>query len=223
MPAIDLSSFDDEYLASAPDHYTRYERDLWMLDITSDLGIPTFVALSRRPGAQSEDIIYGASAHADPRIAALRAVCELNQCLTWLPRPGTGDGRPTIDDPLALWWWKTARLADCSWLAPAADTPLCKASPYSAIESADTREDVEHCRALVEAKGMEFLVLDQTRPDIGMPVARVIVPGMRHFWARFAPGRPLRRPRQHGPPRAPSCRSRLESRPCGRVRRRHGY
>ena len=36
---------------------------------------------------------------------------------------------------------------------------------------------------------MEFLVLDQTRPDIGMPVVRVIVPGLRHFWARFAPGR----------------------------------
>ena len=36
---------------------------------------------------------------------------------------------------------------------------------------------------------MEFLVLDQTRPDIGMPVVRVIVPGLRHFWERFAPGR----------------------------------
>jgi len=35
---------------------------------------------------------------------------------------------------------------------------------------------------------MEFLVLDQTRPDIGMPVAQVIVPGLRHFWERFAPG-----------------------------------
>ena len=57
------------------------------------------------------------------------------------------------------------------------------------IESTDTRDDVEVCRALVEARGMEFLVLDQTRPDIGMPVVRVIVPGMRHFWARFAPGR----------------------------------
>ena len=32
-------------------------------------------------------------------------------------------------------------------------------------------------------------MLDQTRPDIGMPVARVIVPGMRHYWERFAPGR----------------------------------
>ena len=36
---------------------------------------------------------------------------------------------------------------------------------------------------------MEMLVLDQTRPDIGMPVVKVVVPGLRHFWARFAPGR----------------------------------
>ncbi len=189
LPAVDLSSFDDEYLAEAPDYYARRERDLWMLYVTSDMGIPVFVALSRRPDARTEDIIYGAGAHADPRIAALRAICELNQCLTWLPRPGKQDGRPTIDDPLALRWWKTARLADCSWLAPAEGAPLRKASHYPDTESADTREDVEYCRALVEAKGMEFLVLDQTRPDIGMPVARVIVPGMRHFWARFAPGR----------------------------------
>ena len=188
MPAVDLASFEDEYLASAPDHYARYERDLWMLDVTADVGIPTFVALSRRPDAPTEDIIYGAGSHADPRIAALRAICELNQCLTWLPRPGASDGRPMIDDPMALWWWRTARLADCSWLAPA-DEPHRKASEYPVIDSTDTREDVEYCRGLVEAKGMEFLVLDQTRPDVGMPVVRVIVPGLRHFWARFAPGR----------------------------------
>ena len=189
VPEVDLASFDDEFLASAADYYARYERQLWMLDVTSDIGIPSFVALSRRPEADSEDIIYGAGAHADARIAALRTICELNQCLTWLPRPGGGDGRPAIDDPLALRWWKTARLADCSWLAPAQDTPLRQASQYPVPESTDTREDIEHCRALVETRGMEFLVLDQTRPDIGMPVARVIVPGMRHFWERFAPGR----------------------------------
>ena len=188
-PAVDLSSFDDEYLASAVDYYVRYDRELWMLDVTSDIGIPAFVALSRRQEAETEDIIYGAGAHADPRLAALRALCELNQCLTWLPRPGGGDGRPMIDDPLALYWWKTSRLADCPWLAPAESAPLRKAPDYPALESADTRDDVEHCRALVESRGMEFLVLDQTRPDIGMPVVRVVVPGMRHFWARFAPGR----------------------------------
>ena len=34
-----------------------------------------------------------------------------------------------------------------------------------------------------------FLVLDQTRPDIEAPVVRVIVPGLRHFYRRFGPGR----------------------------------
>ena len=189
VDAVDLGSFDDEYLASAPSQYAGYERDLWMLDVTSDIGIPTFVALSRRPDGDTEDIIYGAGCHANPRLAALRALCELNQCLTWLPRPGKRDGRPMIDDPLALWWWKTARLEDCTWLAPAANEALPTSSECKVIESADTRDDVEACRALVEERGMEFLVLDQTRPDIGMPVVRVIVPGMRHFWPRFAPGR----------------------------------
>ena len=212
VPGVDLSSFDDAFLASATDYYGRCEREVWMLDVTSDTGIPSFVALSRRPDAETEDIIYGAGAHADPRLAALRALCELNQCLTWLPRPGGREGgghsgraglaggpaqsgrsggpnQPMIDDPMALNWWKTARIADCAWLAPSTDAPLRQAAQYPSIETADTREDVDCCRALVEARGMEFLVLDQTRPDIGMPVARVIVPGMRHFWARFAPGR----------------------------------
>ncbi|MXY49553.1 MAG: TOMM precursor leader peptide-binding protein [Gammaproteobacteria bacterium] len=203
MPGVDLSSFDDAFLASATDYYGRCEREVWMLDVTSDLGIPSFVALSRRPDAETEDIIYGAGAHADPRLAALRALCELNQCLTWLPRPGGHGGgghsgrpgpsarpaRPMIDDPLALNWWKTARIAECSWLAPSPDATRKKGAQYAVIEKTDTREDVEFCRAQVEARGMEFLVLEQTRPDIGMPVVRVVVPGMRHFWARFAPGR----------------------------------
>ena len=38
-------------------------------------------------------------------------------------------------------------------------------------------------------RGSISLVLDQTRPDIGVPVIRVIVPGLRHFYRRFAPGR----------------------------------
>ena len=37
--------------------------------------------------------------------------------------------------------------------------------------------------------GMELLVLDQTLPDVGLPVVKVMVPGLRHYWARFAPGR----------------------------------
>jgi len=31
--------------------------------------------------------------------------------------------------------------------------------------------------------GYDFLVLDQTRPDVEVPVARVLVPGLRHFYS----------------------------------------
>ena len=40
---------------------------------------------------------------------------------------------------------------------------------------------------IAKRAGLDFLVLDQTRPDIGVPVVRVIVPGLRHFYRRFAP------------------------------------
>ena len=189
LPGVDLESFGDNYLASAQAYYHRLGREMWAIDVTCDLGIPAFVALSRRTDGGTEDIIYGAGAHADPHVAALRAVCELNQCLTWVPRPDNGEARYGIDDPLSLWWWKTATLANHPYLAPAPDAPMRGVADYPAPETNDTREDVERCRALVESKGMEFLVLDQTRPDIGMPVVRVIVPGLRHFWERFAPGR----------------------------------
>jgi ribosomal protein S12 methylthiotransferase accessory factor len=53
----------------------------------------------------------------------------------------------------------------------------------------ETREQVAACVRLAERAGHDFLVLDQTRPDIEVPVVRVIVPGLRHFYRRFAPGR----------------------------------
>ena len=37
--------------------------------------------------------------------------------------------------------------------------------------------------------GLDFMVLNQTRPDVEVSVVRVIVPGLRHFYRRFAPGR----------------------------------
>ena len=75
-----------------------------------------------------------------------------------------------------------------SYGAPGRTAPRL-ASDYPRLLSDDLRDDVLFCQALVERLGMELLVLDQTRPDIGFPVVKVIVPGLRHFWARFAPGR----------------------------------
>ena len=190
-PEVDLDSFDDPYLSAARGYYNSYHRDLWVLDLTHDFGIPVCVAVSRRTDKPVEDMIFAAGAHTDPQIAAFRAVCELNQYLGAV-RDVTPDGSVsyTYDDPENLWWWQNATLAAHPYLAPDPDAPKRGRDDFPRPQQfTDLRDDVEWCRALVEGKGMEFLVLDQTRPDIGMPVAKVIVPGMRHFWARFAPGR----------------------------------
>ncbi len=188
LPEVDLEGFGDDYLSGARAYYASFNRELWVLDATNDLGIPVFVAVSRRVDKEAEDILFAPGAHGDPHIAALRAVCELNQYLSAVRDVGTDGGGYLHDDPESLWWWKTAKLSEHRYLSP---SPAAKrgAGDYAAAETSDLREDVERCRALVEGLGLEFLVLDQTRPDVGMPVTKTIVPGLRHFWMRFGPGR----------------------------------
>ena len=45
------------------------------------------------------------------------------------------------------------------------------------------------CFDVLRGASHDILLLDQTRADVGVPVVKVIVPGLRHFWARYAPGR----------------------------------
>ena len=188
LPGADPGGFGDPWLSRAPAHYRARGRDMWLLDATHDLGVPVFVAVSRRTDKEAEDIIYAAGAHLDPRVAARRAVCELNQYLA-VTGGAKADGSGYLsDDPESLRRWRTMRLADRPWLAPAPGAPR-RAAAGPVADATDTLRALEHCREAVESRGMEVLVLDQTRPDIGLPVARTIVPGLRHFWPRFAPGR----------------------------------
>jgi ribosomal protein S12 methylthiotransferase accessory factor len=189
-PGVDLDTFDEPYFATLQEAYARLHRELWVIDITSDLGIPSFAAVTRRVDLPVEDSMMAFGAHFDPAVAIGRALCELNQFLpAVLPRGSDGSGEYAFDDPDAIRWWKTARVAEHTYLLPSSAEPARSSRDYVDRSSEDLGEDVRRCQELVESKGMEMLVLDQTRPDLGLPVAKVIVPGMRHFWARFGPGR----------------------------------
>ena len=189
VPEVDLDSFDNAYLSATRDYFAAFRRDVWLLDVTHDLGIPVFVSVSRRTDKEAEDIVFAAGAHADPEIAALRAVCELNQHLTAVRDVGVDGGDYRYYDPDMHWWWRNVTVREAPYLRPRAGARPSRAEDFAVPATTDLREDVERCRAIVEDRGLEFLVLDQTRPDIDLPVARVIVPGMRHFWSRLGPGR----------------------------------
>ncbi|AFZ23452.1 bacteriocin biosynthesis cyclodehydratase domain protein [Cylindrospermum stagnale PCC 7417] len=188
---VDLDSFNEPYFQNLKEYYQTLNRDLWVLDISSDLNIPAFAAISRRTDREVEDIVLGYGAHFDPKIAISRALTEVNQILPNVLR-ATEDGNtqyPPSADSLALDWWKSATLANQPYLLPDTQSVPKVSADYSQLASDDLLEDVRLCQKIVEKNGLEMLVLDQTRPDIGLRVAKVIVPGMRHMWKRLGSGR----------------------------------
>jgi ribosomal protein S12 methylthiotransferase accessory factor len=183
-PAVDLGSFNEPYFVQLQQFYRENDRDLWVLDLTADLGIPAFAGVSNRKTGSSERLILGFGAHLDPTIAILRAVTEVNQIGLELDKVPDENLKSDATD-----WLITAKLADHPYLLPDTTQPLKTAQDYPKRWSDDIYTDVMTCVNIAQQAGLETLVIDQTRPDIGLNVVKVTVPGMRHFWSRFGVGR----------------------------------
>jgi oxazoline/thiazoline synthase len=179
---VDLSQFDDSYIRDLQVQFAEAGRRLWVLDVTSDLGIPTFVSIAHWVKDGKENIEFGSGAHFDARIALLRALTELNQFLALGLMGGASGDKSSLDGTTPL------RLDNYPYLTPTGE-PAVRLSSDSKFGRLDVHEQVKACVNIARQQGLDFLVLDQTRADIEVPVVRVIVPGLRHFYRRFGPGR----------------------------------
>ncbi|WP_405151409.1 TOMM precursor leader peptide-binding protein [Sphaerisporangium sp. NBC_01403] len=189
-PAFDLDSLRDPYVDTLREFYERMGRSIWLLDITTDLGIPAFVGVSHRIGHPVEDVIVGFGAHLDPRIAAIRTLTEVNQFLPSVERRDEQGNTLYLDNDIAtLAWWKETKLANEPWLVPDPSQRPRTPADYARVDGEDLARDVETCVARAKACGIEVIVVDQTRPDLDLNVVRMIAPGMRHFWRRLGSGR----------------------------------
>ncbi len=184
-PEVDLGQFDDPYVRDLKIQLAETGRRLWVLDATSDLGIPTFVTIAHWMQNEQELVEFGSGAHFDSRVALLRAMTELNQFLS-IGLMGARSQTPSDQASNQSNAEGSFRLGDHPYLAPSG---AVRPDPGSKFGGLDARAQVTACVNLVKGAGLDFLVLDQTRPDIEVPVVRVIVPGLRHFYRRFAPGR----------------------------------
>ncbi len=91
-PAVDLASFDEPYFEALREYYATLDSDMWVLDITSDLKIPAFAAISRRFDRTGRATL-GFGAHFSAELAVSRALTELNQFL-----PRVSEDTPTTAD-----------------------------------------------------------------------------------------------------------------------------
>lgn len=172
-PAVDLASFEQPYFEALEQHYRSLGYRLWVLDLTNDLDLPAFAAVAHDAGSGRYRVGFGA--HLDARMGVQRALTELNQVFD------------PADTSLAP--WGDAALEDSAFLRPDDGRALRRRNDFADIQHSDLRADVDACVARAARLGLETLVVDQTRPDIGLHVVKVVVPGLRHFWPRLAPGR----------------------------------
>ncbi|MFN8074291.1 MAG: TOMM precursor leader peptide-binding protein [Kineosporiaceae bacterium] len=168
-------------------HLAGRGRQVWLLDLTTDVGVPVVAAVSALTEAVPQGgqaVCFGFGAHLDPDVAVVRALGELAQVLA--VGPEAASPRHRIAQPSAEHFWRSAALADHPYLVP---DPAASPAPARVAPTGDAAADALALAAALRRIGLDVLVADLTRPDLGVPVARVVVPGLRHFWPRSAPGR----------------------------------
>ncbi len=85
-------------------------------------------------------------------------------------------------------WWAEATVDNQPYIQPVWDA-VRTAADLPNLYSQDVLEDLRTCLEIVRTAGLELLVLDTSRPGVDFATVRVTVPGLRHYYPRFAPGR----------------------------------
>jgi oxazoline/thiazoline synthase len=156
--------------------YEQQGLKLWLLDLTTDLDIPVFVA-----GCSTSLLSLGFGCHLDPDIAAQRAVAELSQALSRESHILRQVGNfPLLREHPQI---KAAPPAD--YLVPDPAQPPKTLADYRAFNATTFEEFITAGRERIEACDLSMLVLNLTRPEIGLPVARTIIPGLCHWNVNF--------------------------------------
>jgi ribosomal protein S12 methylthiotransferase accessory factor len=152
------------------------ERKTWLLDITTDVGIPVIAALSTRPDGFGFAFGFGARLNlAEAARAAVFELCqvELGQHVIAAKRREGGDGALNENDrrQLRLTLFDTR---DCKLLQPETD-PRDVPAECRRASVTSLRQAVER----LQARGIAAYAIDLTRPEFGIPVVRVLAPALQ--------------------------------------------
>jgi ribosomal protein S12 methylthiotransferase accessory factor len=191
-PRLTPEQTDSPDIHKVARHLAGRGRDLWFIDLTSDLGLPVMAAISARE-VDGGGVGFGFAAAATGRSAAEQATLELLQILR---RYDSFDSSSREHGTLPERFYRQVTLDTDPFLAgkPIAQGLLDTSTPTTA----------EELLSSLKRAGLDVLVADLSRPDLPLRVAKTIVPGLRHMWARFAPGRLTEVPLALGWSRSPT-------------------
>ncbi len=165
---------DNQFLLDIVDKFNRADIEITAKDITSDIGIPVIAAFSQD---LAEDMIPidGFGAHLDPKVAMARALTEIAATRALFIQKYGFDG---LREDLPAYCSMDSVEQDFRFYAHAEKTLADMEVGYHE----DMLQDIEKAAAMLQSRGHErLIVVGLTRPDVGLPTVRVIVPGMEAF------------------------------------------
>ncbi|MBW4707378.1 YcaO-like family protein [Roseobacter sp. YSTF-M11] len=183
---IDLSSIEDVELITSLRKVETAGLDCAVWDVTSDVGVATFLCVITDPASQGEHLGLGSGTHPNPKVALHRALNEAAQTrLNYISGARedlfhieySADGR---DQKVAAYSHLFGAQQD---VRPFAAT--------AGVANRDLRQDLEWLKDRLRAAGVaEVAVADLTREDCQIPVVRVIIPGLEapHDDDAYVPG-----------------------------------
>lgn len=191
-PALDVAARAAPELGEALAQRQGGARRTWLIDLTHDLGVPVVAAVSLDPERGLPALGLGAAL--GMARAAETAFLELCQAELSLElhlrrrREGLAAARP--DEARALdAWLRLATPARLAWLVP---------DDVRVVDEAAAAEPALACRAALLAalqrRGLRAFRLDLTRPGIGVPVVKALVPGACTLKPRLGAARLLEVP-----------------------------
>jgi ribosomal protein S12 methylthiotransferase accessory factor len=173
-------------IAGALRRFGENVRHITLLDATSDIAIPTYVAVWDGPLAGACGAVFASCAKPSETAAAIGALTELAQCVMWaasliqgetpLPDPKTA-GFQRIEEHVL---WPLRPDARPAWNFAVASPRLAYFGAGADAPLRDVLDAIENGVDHVARANLEVIAVDVTSPDIaetGLRVVRVILPG----------------------------------------------
>ena len=147
-------------------------------DITSDIGIPTMAAVADDVLLKDPILLtMGMGTHTSARIAVMRALTEVAQSRLTQIHGARED--TTIAQLRKKMGYDRAKRMNAYWFRDNGTVD------YPTIRSCDTDDflkDIHRMTDALKRKGLDrVIVVDLTREEIGIPVVRVVVPGLESY------------------------------------------
>jgi ribosomal protein S12 methylthiotransferase accessory factor len=175
-PAV--TGMTDPAILEMQEKFSKAQVEVLVRDITSDVGIPTMAAVADDVLLKDPMLLtIGIGTHTSARIAVMRALTEVAQSRLTQIHGARED--TTLAEVRKKIGYDRAKRINGYWFRDNGTVD------YTTIVSSDTddfKKDIENIIAALEKQGMDrVIIVDLTREEIGIPVVRVIVPGLEVF------------------------------------------